>query len=104
MDQHQLMICWQWLPLCRDCHCQFFPGAQAAQPKSAGTLWPEYDRVVKKEGEVRKAEGVLEMRAKRREKFELRPLSAQAAPILPSIGASSGAVCGQSEGFGDARR
>jgi hypothetical protein len=39
---------------------------------------PEYDRVVKEEGEVRKAEGVLEMRAKRREKFELRPLSAQA--------------------------
>jgi hypothetical protein len=37
---------------------------------------PEYDRVVKKEGEVRRAEGVLEMRAKRREKFEIRPLSA----------------------------
>lgn len=35
---------------------------------------PEYDRVVKKEGEVRRAEGVLEMRAKRREKFTLRPL------------------------------
>jgi hypothetical protein len=39
---------------------------------------PEYDRVVKKEGEVRKAEGVLEMRAKRREKFELRPLPGDA--------------------------
>jgi hypothetical protein len=39
---------------------------------------PEYDRVVKTEGEVRKAEGVLEMRAKRREKFDLRPLPAQA--------------------------
>ncbi|HYK23157.1 MAG TPA: hypothetical protein VEU75_00675 [Candidatus Acidoferrum sp.] len=36
---------------------------------------PEYDRVVRKEGEVRRAEGVLEMRSKRREKFELRPLS-----------------------------
>ena len=35
---------------------------------------PEYDRVVKKEGEVRRAEGVLEMRAKRREKFEIRAL------------------------------
>src|ERR1700686_4398393 len=35
---------------------------------------PEYDRVVKKEGEVRRAEGVLEMRAKRHEKFPLRPL------------------------------
>jgi hypothetical protein len=35
---------------------------------------PEYDRVLKKEGEVHRAEGVLEMRAKRREKFTLRPL------------------------------
>ncbi len=36
---------------------------------------PEYDRVVKKEGEVRRAEGVLEIRTKRREKFAIRPLS-----------------------------
>lgn len=35
---------------------------------------PEYDRVVQKEGELRRAEGVLEMRAKRREKLEIRPL------------------------------
>ena len=35
---------------------------------------PEYDRVVKKEGEVRRAEGVLELRAKRRQKFVIRPL------------------------------
>jgi hypothetical protein len=34
----------------------------------------EYDRVLKKEGEVRRAEGVLEIRAKRRDKFKLRPL------------------------------
>jgi hypothetical protein len=37
---------------------------------------PEYDRVLQKEGEVRKAEGVLEMRAQRREKFKIRPLAA----------------------------
>ncbi|HEY6369794.1 MAG TPA: hypothetical protein VIX37_04390 [Candidatus Sulfotelmatobacter sp.] len=36
---------------------------------------PEYGRVLKKEGEVRRAEGVLEIRAKRREKFAIRPLS-----------------------------
>jgi FtsZ-interacting cell division protein ZipA len=36
---------------------------------------PEYDRVVRKEGEVGRAEGVLEMRAKRREKLEIRPLA-----------------------------
>ena len=36
---------------------------------------PEYDRVVSREGNVRKAEDVLAFRQKRREKFHLRPLS-----------------------------
>lgn len=36
---------------------------------------PEYDRVVKREGDVRKAEDVLAFREKRREKFKLYPLS-----------------------------
>ncbi len=36
---------------------------------------PEYDRVVRKEGVVGRAEDVLEMRARRREKFSLRSLS-----------------------------
>lgn len=35
---------------------------------------PEYDRVLQKEGDVRRAEGVLEWRAKRREQFTIRPL------------------------------
>ena len=37
---------------------------------------PEYDRVVRQEGDPRRAEGVLEFRQKRREKFNIRPLSA----------------------------
>jgi len=37
---------------------------------------PEYDRVVRQEGDPRKAEGVLEFRQKRREKFHIRPLTA----------------------------
>lgn len=37
---------------------------------------PEYDRVVRKEGGVRQAEGVLEFREKRLEKLDIRPLSA----------------------------
>ncbi len=36
---------------------------------------PEYDRVLQREGNERKAEGVLEFREKRREKFKIRPLS-----------------------------
>src|SRR5947209_11708012 len=35
---------------------------------------PEYDRVVHSEGDLRRAEGVLEFRAKRREKLPIRPL------------------------------
>lgn len=37
---------------------------------------PEYDRVVSREGDVRKGERVLEFRQKHREKFQVRPLSA----------------------------
>jgi hypothetical protein len=36
---------------------------------------PEYDRVLQQAGDARKAEGVLEFREKRREKFKIRPLS-----------------------------
>jgi len=39
---------------------------------------PEYDRVLQKEGDVRRAEGVLEWRAKRREQFAIRPLAQSA--------------------------
>lgn len=37
---------------------------------------PEYERVVRREGDVGKAEGVLEFREKRRDKLKIRPLSA----------------------------
>jgi FtsZ-interacting cell division protein ZipA len=37
---------------------------------------PEYDRVVRQEGDPRKAEGVLEFREKRRGQFKIRPLPA----------------------------
>jgi hypothetical protein len=37
---------------------------------------PEYDRVVRHEGDVRKGEGVLTFREKRHERFQLRSLSA----------------------------
>ena len=37
---------------------------------------PEYDRVMRQEGDTRKAEGVLQFREKRRETFSIRPLPA----------------------------
>lgn len=36
---------------------------------------PEYDRVVKNEGDVRKGEQLLEFRQKHREKYKIRPLT-----------------------------
>jgi hypothetical protein len=39
---------------------------------------PEYDRVIRQEGNVRRGEGVLEFREKKREKLEIHPLSAAA--------------------------
>src|SRR5689334_11620800 len=36
---------------------------------------PEYDRVVKKEGDVQKGERVLDFRQKHREKLNIRPLT-----------------------------
>lgn len=36
---------------------------------------PEYERVLKNEGDQRKAESVLQFREKRREKFKIRPIS-----------------------------
>ena len=63
---------------------------------------PEYDRVVKQEGDPRKAEGVLEFREQRREKFKTRPLSAT-APIqfCGSLERSPKRVCRRSPGSGD---
>jgi hypothetical protein len=39
---------------------------------------PEYDRVIRQEGNIRRGEGVLEFRERKREKLEIRPLSAAA--------------------------
>jgi hypothetical protein len=39
---------------------------------------PEYDRVVRQEGNIRRGEGVLEFREKKREELQIHPLSAAA--------------------------
>lgn len=56
----------------------FFLARKRRSARLRERFGPEYDRVLEKEGEVRRAEGVLEMRAQRRKKFELRPLTAAA--------------------------
>src|SRR5579863_8467198 len=54
----------------------FFTSRKRRSMKLRERFGPEYDRVLQQEGDARKAEGVLEFREKRREKFKIRPLPA----------------------------
>jgi len=53
----------------------FVTSRQRRSVKLRERFGPEYDRVLLQEGDRRKAEGVLEFREKRREKFKIRSLS-----------------------------
>ena len=53
----------------------FFLSRKRRSQKLRERFGPEYDRVLKKEGEVRRAEGVLQIRAQRRDKFQILSLS-----------------------------
>ena len=75
MDQHQLTTVIAVIVAVVVVAIIGFPVARKRRSQQLRALFgPEYDRVVKKEGGVRSAEGVLEMRTKRREQFSLRPL------------------------------
>src|SRR5579864_8915338 len=76
MDQHQLVIVIAVIVAVVVIAAIGFLLARERRSKQLRQRFgPEYDRVLKKEGEVRRAEGVLQMRAKRHDKFSLRPLS-----------------------------
>ena len=53
----------------------FLVSRKRRSAKLRARFGPEYDRVLEQEGNARKAEGVLEFREKRREKFRVRSLS-----------------------------
>jgi len=77
MDQHQItMLVVVIGAIAFAAAFGFFVARKRRSQRLRERFGPEYDRVVSKEGEVSRAEGVLAMRAKRREKFELRPLTA----------------------------
>ena len=54
----------------------FITSHQRRSQKLRERFGPEYDRVMRQEGDTRKAEGVLQFREKRRETFNIRPLTA----------------------------
>jgi hypothetical protein len=76
MDQHQIAILLVVLvAVILIAAVSFLLARKKRSQRLRERFGPEYDRVVKKEGEVRRAEGVLEIRAKRRDKLEIRQLS-----------------------------
>jgi hypothetical protein len=81
MDQHQLtIVIGVIVALVVIAAISFLLARERRSKQLRQRFGPEYDRVLKKEGEVRRAEGVLQMRAKRHDKFSLRPLSESSRP------------------------
>ena len=78
MDQHQVTILIAVVvAVIVVAVISFFMVRKRRSQQLRARFGPEYDRIVKKEGEIGRAENLLEIRAKRREKFELRLLSAE---------------------------
>ena len=76
MNQTQLLVVIVVFAVIAMAGILFFALRKRRSQKLREHFGPEYDRVVKQEGDPRKAEGVLEFREKRREKFTIRPLPA----------------------------
>ena len=79
MNQHQLAILFGVIVAISLIAVVGFIVARKRRTQQRERFGPEYDRVLQKEGELRRAEGVLEIRAKRRESFVLRSLSADSS-------------------------
>jgi FtsZ-interacting cell division protein ZipA len=76
MDQHQLtLLLVVIVAVAAIAVAGFLIARKRRSQRLRERFGPEYDHVLKREGEVRRAEGVLEIRAKRRDKFKLRPLT-----------------------------
>jgi len=76
MNQTQLLVVIVVIAVIAVAGILFFAMRKRRSQKLRERFGPEYDRVVKQQGDPRKAEGVLEFREKRREKFTIRPLAA----------------------------
>jgi len=75
MNQNQLLIVILVIAVIAVAAIAFAVMRKRRSQKLRERFGPEYDRVVRREGDVGKGEGVLEFREKRREKFKIRPLS-----------------------------
>jgi FtsZ-interacting cell division protein ZipA len=75
MNQNQILLLVVVIAVIAVAAIAFVTARKRRSAKLRERFGPEYDRVLQKEGDARKAEGVLEFREKRREKFTLHPLS-----------------------------
>jgi FtsZ-interacting cell division protein ZipA len=75
MNQNQILILVVVIAVIAVAAIAFVTARKRRSAKLRERFGPEYDRVLQKEGDARKAEGVLEFREKRWEKFTLHPLS-----------------------------
>ena len=75
MDRNQLIILLVVVAVIVVAVIAFLTTRKRRSAKLRERFGPEYDRVLRQEGDARKAEGVLEFREKRREKFKIRPLT-----------------------------
>lgn len=84
MDQHQMtLLVAAIVVVVVIAAVAFFLTRKRRSQRLRERFGPEYDRVVKKEGQIGRAESVLEIRAARIEKFQIRPLtSAMRADFL----------------------
>ena len=71
MDQHRLtLVLIVIVAVVAIAVAGFFVARKRRSQRLRERFGPEYDRVLKKEGEVRRAEGVLEIRSQRRDKLK----------------------------------
>ena len=90
MDQHQLIIVIGVIAIIAIVAIVAFQlGRKRRSLMLRQQFGPEYERVVKKEGDVRRAEQVLAFRAERREKLEIKPLSSSRRADWPTAFAPS---------------
>jgi hypothetical protein len=74
MDQRTMVIIVAVIVIAAVAALGWFYSRQRRSRMLRDRFGPEYDRVMRKEGDQRKAEGLLEFRAKRREQLPIRPL------------------------------
>jgi hypothetical protein len=101
MNQTQLLVVIVVVAVIAVAGILFFAMRKRRTQKLRERFGPEYDRVVKQEGDPRKAEGVLEFREQRREVQNPPTVGHRPIQFCGSLERSPKRVCRRSPGSGD---